>query len=69
MQMCSYVALVSLNGLKWQSQVSSFECLNSVWQSIGYCQDVQNMALWPLGILDNILSSSQPQGKDALLKI
>lgn len=27
MQMCSYVALVSLNGLKWQSQVSSFECL------------------------------------------
>lgn len=36
MQMCSYVALVSLNGLKWQSQVSSFECLNSVWQSIGY---------------------------------
>lgn len=27
MQMCSYAALVSLNGLKWQSQESSFECL------------------------------------------
>lgn len=50
------------------SSIFIWVSFNSVWQSIGYWQDVQNMALWPLGILDNILSGSQPQGKDALLK-